>query len=410
MDDFQDTSIARPSTSERGFSARAPISETIEEGDTDGTVKNDADSFTDGGPAERSMGKAAEERIEAAATARAARKAAAQAAEEEEPDETETEKPVDPHEPPDEDAAAVKSAAVAAPAAHPDTERATRLEMHNRKLIDELDAVRKRPTAAPARLHDDAEDLYLEDSMGGLRRYVARSLGIEKLDDAKVDAELRDLYADWTSAEIGVTPDAAHQAKREAARTRQLWDREKRQRTAEEQKKANEGSADADTQKATAAAEFISPRLAQKAGDYPLLTSLAEVFDGMTPSALLWKVFERETKTGRLVLTADDDLNIANAAKLVEEHYAALVDKVAKANPQPLSVTPSTAKPIAEATAAASSASKEPRQSHGTRTLTAADASVAPATPPAKKSTTDQPPKFKSNEERKKWALRHLDK
>jgi len=407
MDNFEDAVTARPASAEgRGFSSRAPVSETIEEGDTDGNVKNDADSFTDGAPSGRSMGKVADERIAAAETARAERKAAAQAAlGEEAPDE---------EDPPEGEEPVVVVEPVAAAPAVPDEHRvrADRLEAANRSLVEELDAYRKRPAPAPKHLHDDAEDLYLEDSMGSLRRYVARSLGIEKIDDPKVDQELRDLYADWTSLEIGVTPDPAHQAKREAARTRQLWDREKRQRTADEQKKANEGSADADTQKATAAAEFISPRLAQKAGDYPLLTKLAETFDGMKPEMLLWKVIERESKTGRLVLTADDDANIAAAAKLVEDDYAKIRERIIAAIPPPTQITPpSTAKPSAPAPAAAPSASKEARQSHGSRTLTAADASVAPATPPAKKPPNDTPPKkFKSNAERQEWALRHLDK
>ena len=404
MSEFVDTVVNKAEDAPaRGFSSGRIAQETLEEGDV--VARGEGDSFSE--HRERNIPESVLAKIDALAKKTEAVEDAPTGEEdpvEEQPTEepalvaenetTEEAAKVEPEKPAPDMTATLKA------------ER-DRFEAANRALVAELEAARKAPRVADSRspLLDAAESTYLEDPIAGLRHYIAAALGVEKVDDPKVEQELRDLYLDLSAKEIGVTPDPAHQAKREAARTRQLWDREKRQRTAEEQRKANEGQQDADTKKAEAAAAYIAPRLQSKASDYPLLTQLAEVFDGEKPETLLWKVLERESKTGRIALTADDDANIAAAAQLVEAHYQALVDKVGKA--KPIS-PPSTAKP--ETATAVTSASKDQRQSHGARTLTTADASVAPATPPAKKPapTKQEPPKFKSNEERKQWALRHL--
>lgn len=409
MSEFVDTVVAAKTEDApaRGFSTGRVVQESLDEGNV--TAHVEGDSFSE--HRERHIPDAVLAKIDALAKSKPADVATdgETTGEEDPPEEQTNEEVALVEDKPTEETPTEEAKAEASPGADDlaalKAER-DRFEDANRRLLVELETERKRPAAQtrPALL-DAAESLYLEDAIGGLRHYLAAALGVEKADDPKVEQELRDLYLDLSAKEIGVTPDPAHQAKREAARTRQLWDREKRQRTAEEQRKANEGQQDADAKKAEAASAYIAPRLQQKASDYPLLTQLAEVFDGEKPEALIWKVLERESKTGRIALTADDDANIAAAAKLIESHYQALVDKVGKAKPVS---QPSTAKPAKPS--AVTSASQEQRQSHGARTLTTADASVAPAAPPAKKPAPkkDEPPKFKSNEERKQWALRHL--
>lgn len=306
----------------------------------------------------------------------------------------------------------------AAPAVDEHKTRADTFEAANQKLVAELEAERAKPRdAAPAhKALSEASDGYIDDQLGSFRKFVATSLGIEDPNDKRVELEIHDFYTDLTAKILGVTPDPAHEAKRESARTRQLVDRDKRARKAEDATTTEKAQAQAEADKVEKAAGFIGNRLQVKradgrslADDHPLLTQFAESLDGMKPEALLWKVLERETKTGRIVMTADDDANIAAAAKLVEAHYQSLADKIVKATPSKSSTatTPSGDKPPAATT----SASKETRQSPGTRNLTTADASVAPATPPATKPTTEtKKPKFKSDKERREYALRHLPK
>lgn len=400
MSEFTDTAAAAKTDDAQrgGFGSGRVINETLEEGSISASA--DGDSFSENFG--RDIPESTLAKIDAMVKARRG-DATEDTGEEDAPDGEHAEEPV---------LVAEKDAPAevveAKPAADPWKAERERYETANRDLLAELEAERAKPRTAASRspMLDTAEESYLDDPIAGVRHYLAAVLGVDKADDPKVEQELRDLYLDLTAKEIGTSPDPAHQAKREAARTRQMWDREKRQRTAKEQEKANEGQQDADAKKADAGAAYIAPRLQQTASDYPLLTNLAEVFDGMKPEALLWKVLERESKTGRLTITADDDANIAAAAKIVESHYQTLVDRVGKAKP----VSNTSTAPADKA--AVTSASKDQRQGHGARTLTTTDASVAPATPPATKPAPkkDEPPKFKNNEERKQWALRHLKK
>jgi len=275
----------------------------------------------------------------------------------------------------------------------------------NARLLAELESTKKQP--APSTGFVPKAD-YLDDSLANLREYLAHQLGVAT-DSKEVDTELALLYTDLTAKELGVTPDATAQATREAARARQLWAREKRQRTADKQEVPKVSD---ETEKATQAAAFIGNRLTTiKATErYPLLTSLSEDLHGQKPEVLLWRVIQSGIQTGRLDAKSDDDALIDAAAKEIETRYQALIAKANQAIPKP---KPSTEPPNGlKPSAAATSASKDAGQSHGARTLTAADASVAPATPPAKKPKpkTDEPPKFKNDDERRDWALRHLRK
>lgn len=287
--------------------------------------------------------------------------------------------------------------------------RAERSEAANKALLAEIETLKKnKPAPAAHKLLAEAGDTYIEDQLGGVRKLIAASMGIEDPADKRVDAELRDLFTDLTAHNLGVTPEESHLAKREAARARQLLAREKRERKAEEATSVEKAQADAEAKKADDAATFIGNRLATERDgkavkdSFPLLHQFAETLDGKKPEALIWEVLQRETKTGRLQLTQDDDANIAAAAKLIESHYQDLAEKLGKARP-----TTSTAQPQQPTT---TSASKDTRPQTQARTLTTADASVAPATPPAAKTETTQRPKFKNDKERREWALRRLPK
>lgn len=276
-----------------------------------------------------------------------------------------------------------------------------RFEQANRALIAEMETVKAKPAPVPHKMLSEASESYLEDTTLSLRKFLAASLGIEDPADKRVTDELKDLYQDLTAAELGVTTDTAHQAKRDAARAIQLLAREKRERKAEVVKPAETQAPDT--------AAFIGNRLSAQRSDgksladsYPLLVKFSQTLDRLPPEKLLAKVLAHETKTGRIAVTADDDAMIAAAATLVENHYQALADEFGKAKP------PSTAQQPTPPTT--TSASKDASQHKAARNLTTADASVAPATTPAPKidATTEKRPKFKTDKERREWALRHI--
>lgn len=432
-DEFSETVVTAPAAAKeeggRGaYVARGPIAEEMTEGDLhireagggSGRIETDQ---VEGGMGGRALPQSVIDKIDAIEKSQREARAAAAAmvdetTEEQAPSE-ETQPTEEPVEAPPTEGEPAKAAA-APKTEHPaaDVERFTRLEAANKALLAELEAERGKVREAPAphKLLAEAGETYMDDQIGSIRRLVAAGMGIEDVSDKRVDDELRDLYADLTAHVIGVTPNEAHLAKRETARARHLVAREKRERTAEKQSAVDKARQDDDAKKAENASAFIGNRLQTKHGDgrsiaedHPLLMQLAERVDGIKPEALIWKAIQHETRTGRLVLTADDDANIRNAAKLIESDYQALRDMFAKAAPTS-SNNPSTAQPNGKPpTAAIAETRKDTRQGPGARTLTTADRSVAPATPPAKKpEQKKEPPKFKSKEEAKDYALRHL--
>lgn len=267
----------------------------------------------------------------------------------------------------------------------------------NQKLVADLDAARKAPAVTPHKLLMDAADRYVDDPIEGLRMFLAASHGLSDVQDKRIDSEFKDLYTDLTSKVLDVTPDIAHQAKRDAARARQLLEREKRERKAEQTPAAQPDGT----------AEFIGNRLSAKASEFgekfPLLMGMSEHLDGKKPHELLATIIKRETQTGRIPIVADDDAMITAAAKFVEDHYNGIAEKIGKAKP----TQPSTAKPT---TQPSTSASKEAPPKPAGRNLTSADASVAPATQPAPKTEEQRPKKFKNDKERREWALRRFDR
>lgn len=295
----------------------------------------------------------------------------------------------------------------------------------NKALLEELEAERgkAKPSRSVPKHLDGLDNAYIEDPIAALRRVIASALDVEDLKDPKVDDELRALYTDLTATTLGVTPDDNHVTKRESARTRLLWERDKKERKATEQTSAEQAKAQAEAEQAKKAAEYIGTLLQVKddggasiADEFPMLIDLAETFEGMKPEAALVRTLQHATKTGKLKLTGNDRNDLRAAAKMLEEHYDALGKKIDTARSKrknPSQPTPSTATPNGEKPSAATpSTSNETRQKTGARTLTNADASAAPAAPPAPKQTPkkDERPKFKSKKEEQDWALRHLRK
>ncbi len=310
-------------------------------------------------------------------------------------------KPADPNVPPPE----TKVVDEAAGATDEIRATVTRLQAANEKLLADYEAVKEKPRgemSAREKAFDDADKMYLDDSIGAIRILMATALGVAA-DSKEIDAELSGLYTDLTARELNVPLGETHKAARDVARARQMLARDKRERKAESEAAANRGVEDQDTRKANDCASFIEKQLTPLKGSYPLLTTLANDIDGMAPEMLIWRAIERDTKLGILDPKMSDDKMIATVAKSIEDHYDALREKIIKAKP----VQPDTTQP----TKTVVTASQDQRQSPGARTITNATSSVAPATLPAKKPapTQEQRPKFKSKKEAQDWALnRHF--
>lgn len=282
-------------------------------------------------------------------------------------------------------------------------QRFERLESANRKLTEELETERKRPRGDMndrLKALDEAEKAYVDDGpVAAFRRFLAVVLNAAP-DSKEVDSELSGAYVDLTARELNVPLEAAHQATREAARTRLALARDRRERKAEAEATAKLGEKDTDTQQAEQASTFIGNRLTTVSGEYPMLMALAEELDGMKPSMLIWRTMQRETKIGNLDPALGDDALINAAAKLLENNYQRLAERLGKAKPSTTDTT--TSEPVAK------TVSKDQHQGKAVRTITNANASVAPATSPKQK-TSKQPeekPKFKSDKERREFLLK----
>ncbi len=279
-----------------------------------------------------------------------------------------------------------------------------RVTKRNQELLSEVEKLRKAgDKSAPSKREQmlaEADRLYIDDSTAAIRHLIAAAIGADDPKHDDVSKELAGLYQDLTAAELGVALDESKQAKREAARTRQALARDKRERMAEQERAQK--PADPDASQAQEMAVAIDEQLAIKGGDgktvaeaYPLLMAFSEEFSGAKPSAVLWNVIREGMRIGEFDPKLNDDKLVALAAKKIETRYQDLAERIVKAR------TPtSTAQPIQSSDP---KASKETGTSHGTRTLTTQDASVAPATQPAKKPelTTTEKPKYRSEKERR---------
>lgn len=305
-------------------------------------------------------------------------------------------------------AAATPAAAAAAPApaadpATPDQaaehrERADRLATHNQRLLAENAELRKRGAtrelSAREKALDVAERGYFDDSVGSIRQLIAVAIGSDDPKSKEVDEELKGLYQDLTERELSVSLDTATKANREAARTRKILERDKRERKAE----TTTPAATPDPAEAARDAEHLSiisdwMTTEDAATKFPLLMKHSQYFDGMEPKNLVLSIIRNGFETGEFDPKSDDKKLIDAASRKIEAHYKSVADRFGPA--------PSTAAPTTQATVATDS--KADPQGNGTRTITNASASVAPATPPAKKpeTQTEEKPKFRNERERR---------
>jgi len=277
---------------------------------------------------------------------------------------------------------------------------AARLEQRNRELVAELEQARKTPKAQRTERETAllaAESAYIDEgSIAGLRKYLSIITGAAP-DSKEVDAELTGLYLDLTAKEVGVPLDQSQQAIRENARTRLLLARDKREK-AEGEKKTDAGNG-ADDVQYEAASRHVDNLLGTKgqngsslADEYPMLMSLAQDFDGFTPSEAVARAIRQELQTGVLDLNMSDVDMVRTVASKIEKHYEGVGKKItaalAKKNKKPDTTTPSV-KPKVKVEAA-----NETRNTTQARTITTATASRAPAKPPKvtkqKASTTEK--------------------
>lgn len=281
-----------------------------------------------------------------------------------------------------------------------------RLTAQNAKLLADLETARAAPKPAERSKLDEAFDGYIDDPWTALRRGIAHGLGIDDPEHAAVTAELDALIPDLTAKLLSVPLDPTQQASRDAAKARQALARDKKSRKAESDAATKAQAAQAEQAKTDQVAAFIGNRLslARPGSDgkpapswreaHPLTMSMAQRLTGMTPELLVAQVVQRGLSTGRYdqARASDDDYLIASALRDIEADYQVIADDLIKARtppstqPSPPQVSPpSTAAttPPAPAPVATTSASQAPPQGHGGRTLTQADSSVAPATPPS---------------------------
>lgn len=278
----------------------------------------------------------------------------------------------------------------------------SRLAEANKALLEEVERYKSaKPSSIPERLKPfaDAEQMYFDDSIGAIRTWVAATLGVEK-DSKEVDAELAHLYTDLTSKELNVPLDQSVKAAREAARARQALARDKRERKAEIE--AQEARAKEETAARTAKETASKIESQLKSDQYPLLVNLSSDLTGVTPGEAVWRVLEQEVKMGRIDPKQSDDKLIAAAAKILEDRFTAVRDKIAKAQPPQPKDTAKDPKKPAEA---AKSPSEGKRQSQGAP-ITNKAASVAPPNPPKPaEQKPSTPPKFKSSRAHKEYLL-----
>jgi hypothetical protein len=263
--------------------------------------------------------------------------------------------------------------------------------------------------SARAKRIEDAEKLYLRDPAAAIKAFVASATSLaEDGDDLK--AELSDVFIDLTTSLFGVTPDAAHTAKRTSALTRREWDRSKQREVGDKQQAEQPAAGAQEPQYDDEGGRSLVKQSFKSIADkYPHLTALTE-YDGTSVEAVLWDVLKTGLKRGDFDPAEQDDVKlVAQAAKHAEEFYqrraAKLPEKLRKA-------LLSTATPGAPAekqatTSAAATGETSKRQGNG-RSLSNADASVAPAKTPTPVKTETERPKFKTDEERRRWATRHL--
>ncbi len=295
-------------------------------------------------------------------------------------------------------------------------EKATRLDRVNRELLAQIEAFNKAPKAVNDPRVEAllaADQAYVDEGpVAAVRKFISVVLAAAH-DSKDVEAELAGLYTDLTARDLGVPLETSHLAMREAARARLALARDKRERKAQSEAASQKPSAAGSDQVDEAAITYIDNQLTTKreggksfADEHPMLMAMAEHLDGAKPGKLLAKVIKQEIQVGNLDRNLPDDVLIRKAAQRIEEHYQGLWKKFPTSQPK-TDIT----KSGDQKTAPAKAASNEQRQQTQARTINNASASVAPATSPKTKKIepqVEERPKFKSDKERREWALRHL--
>jgi hypothetical protein len=290
---------------------------------------------------------------------------------------------------------AAPAAAAAAPAA-PELPQAPNPEVV--RALEELRAERARLAAReeqewkPARERLDRVEAALEqldyDPLGGVRALLSLRLGSEEA--AKIDPYLSDLYDDLTGHKLGVAPDSAVQAKRDARRASTDLARYKREQRAADEQRQRTGEADrarAETDRTVAGlATWLStpdPSVGKApVAEYPWLAAQPDA------ARFLWEIVD-EAKTMGTPITHQQAAALANAHFESQEKQRYERYKHLLVPDQP--PTPKPATPPSTSVSGATQPGTPPTPSQSKRTLTNTAASVTPTKPPA------PPPKFDPN-------------
>jgi hypothetical protein len=295
-------------------------------------------------------------------------------------------------------------------------EKAMRLDRVNRELLAQVETLGKAPKASSDPRIEAllaADQAYVDEGpVAAVRKFISVVLAAAH-DSKDVESELAGLYTDLTARELGVPLDTSHLAMREAARARLALARDKRERKVQSEAASQKPGTAGSDQVDEAAITYIDNQLTTKreggksfADEHPMLMAMAEHLDGAKPGKLLAKVIKQEIQVGNLDRNLPDDVLIRKAAQRIEEHYQGLWKKFPTSQPK-TDIT----KSGDQKTAPAKAASNEQRQQTQARTINNASASVAPATSPKTKKAepkVEERPKFKSDKERREYALRHL--
>lgn len=240
-----------------------------------------------------------------------------------------------------------------------------------------------------------AEDGYLDNPYQSVRRYVANSLGVKEDDAAAIDEEIDALTRDLIAARHPGTYqlDEATKANRNAAllkrsltRDRQRGEASKRETETQEQRRQADLADRSDQQ-------IIARHLESNKQSHPHLMALAGPLDGSTPEAKVLEAIKTGIAVGHFDPKTPPERLLTMGAELAEKHYRARLDAIQKARPNTDTAAPSP--PPVQPAGAADANVKDgtARQSHGSRTITNADASVAPAGAVETVTKTDTKPK-----------------
>lgn len=291
-------------------------------------------------------------------------------------------------------------------AAAPHAAELERVLAQNRALTEEVGKLKSAPRREPSpreKALSEIESSYLENPRAAVRRLTALALGHDDLKHPDVDSEMKGLLLELFSDDAGVPVDDIRQAKIEAARTRHLLARDKRQRTAEQA--AASAPPESSEDKQTAADTQVIGSLLDThrvegksfAERYPLTMAMSQEVHGTKPADLLRTFIYNGFATGEYDRAKPASELVELAAKRTEALYQDLHDKFGRARPT------STAQP----TTATEIANKE-GQGQAPRSITNASASVAPATPPARPDTTPQPRKHRTESQRREAIVGRL--